>query len=538
MRSPVAFDRELPPVIPGTSSAGALGRRSPQRWSVLPLFLGVTVAMVGVGALIAGASAGTLRARVVGGNVPVNSGALDRRDIGGNNSPTLVRSPKDGRHLVLVNRIDTPRFSCALHVSSDGGSTWSETALPLPGGKDTKCGWPDAAFGAEGTLYVSFVTLEGVENAPAAVWVVTSTDGGRTLSPAAKALGPLAYQVRLAADSAVPRRVHLSWVQASAAGDIGFPEPGNPLMIARSDDGGGRWREAVQVSPPSRSRVLAPSIANGTRDALFVAYLDVGEDSLDYHGLHDRVGGAPYPGPWSLVVARSFDAGSTWQETTVDGGVVPIERVVALRPPAPSLAVDRERGRVYAGFHDGRRGDADVWVWTSADGGARFASPVRVNDTPVGDKTSQYLPALDVATDGRLDVVYYDRRGDRTNVMNEVSLQASADHGRTFGSRLRLSDRRFDSRVGIGSERGLAELGTRLAVTSTYDQAVAAWADARSGNIASNKQDIARAVVSFSSHASNSGRVLRWGGAAVVVIGVGLAAAAVVNRRRQVDRPS
>lgn len=524
-------------VTANRAAAGAPRGPSHPRRSTIPLLFGAALALAGIGALVAGASTKTVHARVAGGNVPVNSGALDRRDVGGNNSPTLVRSPKDARHLVVTNRVDTPRFSCALHVSGDGGSTWSATALPVPGGAAAKCGSPDAGFGGDGALYVSFVTLEGVENVPSAVWVATSTDGGRTLSAATKALGPMAYQVRLAADPAMPGRAHLSWVQAAVAGNLGFPEPGNPVMAARSDDGGRTWGEPVQVTPSSRSRVLAPAIAAGAGDELYVAYLDVGEDTLDYHGLHERRGGEPYPGPWSLVVARSSDAGRTWEETTLDDSLVPIERVVALRPPGPSLAVDRQRGRVYVGFHDGRRGDPDVWVWASADGGARFGSPVRVNDTSVGDGTAQYLPALDVAASGRLDVVYYDRRGDRSNRMNEVSFQASLDHGRTFGSRLRLSDRRFDSRVGIGGEQGLAELGTRLSVASTDAQAVAAWADARAGNVASNKQDIARAVVAFSSPSSGSRPLPSWLGAALVLCGLAVVAAALASRRRAVPGP-
>lgn len=515
-----------------SASVGAPERPPSRRWSTIPLFLGLALVLVGTGALLAGSPTEAFRARVVGGNVPVNSGALDRRDVGGHNSPTLVRSPNDARRVVAVNRVDTPRFSCAMHVSGDGGSTWSATALPLPGGAGAKCGWPDASFGGDGTLYVSFVTLEGVENAPGAVWVATSADGGRTLSPASRAVGPLAYQVRLAADPAAPARVHLSWVQAAVAGSLGFPEPGNPVMTARSDDGGRTWGTPVQVTPSSRRRVLAPALAPGGGDNLFVAYLDVGEDSLDYHGLHEWEGGQPYTGPWSLVVARSPDAGRSWQETTVDDDLAPIERMVALRPPGPSLAVDRQRGRLYVGFHDRRRGDSDVWVWASADGGARFGAPVRVNDTRSGDATAQYLPALDVTPAGRLDVVYYDRRGDRSNIMNEVSLQSSLDQGRTFGPRLRLSDRRFDSRVGIGSEKGLAELGTRLAVVSGDDRTLAAWADARAGNVASNKQDIARAVVAFSSGSSGSKRALSWTGTALLASGVALAAATLVNRRR------
>lgn len=36
-------------------------------------------------------------------------------------------------------------------------------------------------------------------------------------------------------------------------------------------------------------------------------------------------------------------------------------------------------------------GDADVWLWTSADAAASFSVRRRINDTSTEDGTSQYL---------------------------------------------------------------------------------------------------------------------------------------------------
>jgi len=57
---------------------------------------------------------------------------------------------------------------------------------------------------------------------------------------------------------------------------------------------------------------------------------------------------------------------------------------------------------------------------------------VRVNDTQKGDGTWHDLLKLAVAPDGRLDVLYYDRRADPRNLMNRVSPQSSFDEGHTF----------------------------------------------------------------------------------------------------------
>lgn len=442
------------------------------------------------------AAGGASRVGVVG---PVNAGAGDPTDLGANNSPSLVRNPRRPANLVVVNRVDSPRFSCAAHVSFDGGGRWEPARLPFPAGEEDppRCFAPDAAFGADGRLHVSFVTLAGAGNVPHGGWVTSSGDGGRTFSPPTRITGPLAFQLRLAADPVRPERLHATWLQAAATGTLAFPDTGNPIVASRSGDGGRSWSQPVRVSAPSRARVVAPMPGSGPDGRLYVLYLDVGGDALDYHGGHEGRGGDPYPGRWSLVLARSSDAGATWAETVVDDHVSPTGRFVAFFPPSPSLAVDPARGRVHVAFHDGRGGDADVLAWTSRDGGRSFGPPVRVNDTPAGDGTAQYLPRLSLAPGGRLDVVYYDRRADRRDRRNEVSLQSSHDGGRSFGRHVPVSDRSFDAGIGFGSERGMPDLGSRLALDSSGDRALAVWTDTRAGTVASSKQDLARAVIRF-----------------------------------------
>ncbi len=460
--------------------------------------MSLALLVIGTGSLLVGLSLGA-SPPVTNANHPVDPGAGDQRDITAYNSPTLAANPRDPSSLAVVARVDTPRFSCGVFVSSDSGARWEARSLPYPASEELppRCYAPDAAFGPDGTLYVSFVTLAGVGNSPSAAWVTTSRDDGLDFTTPVRVSGPLAFQLRVAADRSTAGRLYVTWVQASAVGTLLFPQPGNPVVVSRSDDGGRNWHQVVQVSPPGRMRVVAPSVVVAQGGVVHLVYLDLGDDVLDYAGAHGGQGGPPYPGPWSLVAARSTDRGETWQETLVDDAVVPTQRVIVFFPPSPSLAVDSGGTRVYIGFTDGRDGDADVRVWASGDGGKTFAAGRRVNDTRRGDGTSQYLPKLAVAANGRLDVVYYDRRADPKDIMNEVSLQSSTDGGRRFSQRLRLSDRNFDSRIGFGSERGLPDLGSRLALTSTPRRAVAIWTDTRAGTEASNKQDVAMNAATF-----------------------------------------
>jgi hypothetical protein len=532
MTSPPPTGTEAPTTQTGTYHPDR-GRSSRFPWPGIAVAAALVLA--GVGAIIVSSSYDEPReTQSLGANIPVNDSARTPADLSAHNSPAIVRNPEAEENLVVANRIDSPSYSCHIATSFDGGGIWSATAIPAPSANAGKCYAPDVAFAPDGTLYLTFVTLKGRANAPAAAWLSTSSDGGKTLSPPIRTpLGRRAFQVRVTADTRNPRRVYLTWLAAGEIGLYKFSEPGNPIQVIRSEDGGRSWTEPVQVNDGDRVRALAPSPAIGPRGELYVLYLDVGQDRLDYEGGHRGQGGPPYDGPWQLVLARSADRGATWGESVVEDNLVPTERFIAFTPPFPSIAVDGDR--VYAAFQNGQLGDADVNLWTRPGGQTEWEGPVRVNDNRQRDGTSQSTPKLAVAPDGRLDVIYYDRRADRENLLTEVSYQASFNEGDSFLRRIRLSDQAFSSRIGFGSERGLPDLGSRLALVSTDEGAYAVWADTRAGTRRSGKQDLARGVVGVTEPPRLAGwleSLLRYGGIALILAGVGLLAATLMRARR------
>lgn len=510
---------ELPPAAPKAATRAGPGRLF---WALVSLAL----VLLGAGAFVVSNSYDEpVEIERLGRSLPVNEGARNALDLSGHNSPELIRNPVDQGNLVVADRIDEPRYSCALNVSFDGGGRWNQTPIPVPAGEEPKCYAPDLAFDADGILYMSYVTLAGRANSPNAVWLVRSRDGGRTLSRPTeiRPLGPNSFSARLTADPEQAGRLYMTWLEASELGLYRFSQIGNPIKMSSSEDGGRSWSKAVRVSGSDRERVVAPSPATGPDGELYVLYLDLGEDRLDYHGEHRGRGGPPFDGTWQLVLARSTDGGESWEESVAEEELVPSERFIVFTPPYPAIAVDQDSGRVYAGFQDAREGDADVYVWSLEGDGDQWSEPTRVNDTEPGDGRAQYRPALAVAPDGHLDVVYYDRREDSKDVLNEVSYQASFDEGESFSDRVPISDEAFSSRIGFGSNRGLPDLGSRLGLVSIDDRAMAVWSDTRAGTVRTGKQDIARGLVGISDPPRLAGwleALLRWGGVALILAGL------------------
>lgn len=454
--------------------------------------------------------------------VPVTATDLIRRPS--NNSPELAIDPTQPRFVVIANRLDAP-FDCSLQVSGDGGRGWL-TVRPvptLPSGAAT-CYGPEVAFGSDGTLYYLFVGLAGAGNSPSGVFLATSHDRGRTFTSPRKILGPERYQVRMAIDpnQGSAGRMHLVWLEAGSPPPTGgLPAGRNPIMTAYSDDGGKTFSTPEQISDPKRPRAVAPSLAVGPNHSVDIVYYDFGQDVRDYMGLDGPVWTSTN---WSLVLTRSTDGGGHFTSgTVVDSNIVPPGRVMLIftMPPA-SIAVD-DSGRLFAAWHDARNGDWDVFLRRSIDGGQSWDKPVRLNDDRLRDGRDQYLPRLSISPSGRIDAIFYDRRGDTDNIGTNVYYTWSTNGGQTFSRNVRLNEVAFSSLVGprytVASAQGLFEFGSRVALTSTDTEVLAAWTDTSNTRAGIKAQDIAATEIDFPT-AAGSATALHWVGLSLTAIGV------------------
>ena len=125
--------------------------------------------------------------------------------------------------------------------------------------------------------------------------------------------------------------------------------------------------------------------------------------------------------------------------------------------------MDPKSKRLYVTWSDYRNGDLDVFIATSENGGKRWTTPVRVNNDPIHNGAEQFFQWLAVdPTDGSINVLFYDRRGDPQNRKQIVVLARSGDGGRSF-SNYTWTDEPFEaSGVFFGDYSGIAAYGGRV----------------------------------------------------------------------------
>jgi hypothetical protein len=454
---------------------------------------------------------------------PVGYVNADRPGIDAHNSPAVAVHPTNPTTIVVADRIDTPRFSCSLSLSTNGGETWKQLALPLPP-EAPNCHQPDVAYDADGRLFVLYTATAGRFNQPVGAWL-QPFDGEAAIGPPIRVAPAEAFHARLAVAGT---QVWVTWVQAAGAADrpLGFAPGPNPVMVARSSDGGATFTTAAVGDAGRRMAQPTPVVAG---DRLVVGALDLGSDALDYEAQHGGQGGPPDPGPWSVLAWTSTDGGATFgPAATVAAGLVPPARIIVNLAPAPSFTYDADRHRLFAVWDAGVGDARDVFLARSDDGGTTWAPPVDVAPRPRG----QFLPAVGVAADGRVDVVFYDRSRDPADVRAEVTLASSSDGGRTFRTAT-VSDAPFDSRIGFGGLQGIPVLGSQLAVLSQPDRALAFWSDTGRGTADTGVQDLAVASVD---EKAGGGRRPVLVVAGLLLLGLGGGLLGVVARLRPRDR--
>jgi hypothetical protein len=349
----------------------------------------------------------------VGSNINIS------KSSGENAEESIVINP-----LNPANLFASETYSLVTKYSLDGGLTWNNSNTSALG---SSVGDVSASWDAYGNLFLVRLT-----SSPYHVVVGVSTNGGATFS--------FVYQTK-SGDNDQPTIVT---GPSSVAGQ-------QSVWINYTDTSGNLIAQGAAVAGLGvvgsfGGAQIAPGfggdfgdIAVGPVGQMMVVYQDadsgIGPDTiyvnLDPNGLGT--------GGFSAAISAT---------TTRVGAFAPI-------PAQPKREIDAEAGLAWdcsGGLHNGRvylvytdrastsTSDTDIYVRYSDDNGTNWSAAVRVNDDPVGDGKSQFLPriALDQTT-GNIAVSFYDCRNSPSNNKTELWATVSTNGGLTFQPNVKVS---------------------------------------------------------------------------------------------------
>jgi hypothetical protein len=376
----------------------------------------------------------------LGDNIRVNDPSLDT--IFHTHSETSVTS-KASNILVSFNEFgfgDNGFLNLdGYGISTDGGNTFAQKQPPNPANGENE-GDGVVTFGQNNDVY--YATLAAVDtpdhNGKSIIGVAKSTDGGVTFSAPVDASTSFANEtdvqdkewVAVDQNPGSPNKgnVYVSWTDFTS---LNGASNGSFILFARSTDGGATFEAPQAVSPQDKSQSVQGSVPvvapNGD---LYVAFSDS----------HSAIGG--------IGIRKSTDGGKTFSaevrivrfigpRTMTGGGGVRTNNF-------PSIKVDNNGTLhvVYASWTTSALDRGDIFYVRSIDGGATFSVPTKLNDDST--TTTQFLPAMGIASDGSLGVKWWDRRDDvRNDSLTGVYMTISHDGGMTWSKNFRITDQNW-----------------------------------------------------------------------------------------------
>lgn len=376
----------------------------------------------------------------VGSNVDVSN------EPGPQSETSIAVSPSSPSQLVAGSN-EIFRLPMRGYFSSDGGSSWGGVDLPLPpplvkNGTDFGSD-PAVAWDTHGNVFYSYIVVffssgfpNGVAINGTEMAVARSSDGGRTWKSAFFALQPGETKFNdkpyIAVDDnpSSPHRdtVYVAWDRSD-----GSASSFNGVLVSHSTDGGNTF------SGP----VFASSTASGPKSDIGADPF-VGPDGTLHVAWHDVQNNA-------IVESSSADGGNSFGPThatsptqvAFDVAIPAMATRRALVYPAcgADTSTGPARGTLYCSWMDETSSNgADVFVSRSANNGATWTAPLRVNDDPAGVASDQFNQWLAVDTsDGSVNLSWNDTRNDPSHLSTDIFYARSTDGGFSFAKNVQVT---------------------------------------------------------------------------------------------------
>jgi hypothetical protein len=335
--------------------------------------------------------------------------------------------------------------------------------------------------------------------------VAVSSDGGATWT-AMNVRPPAPSQSSVEGDpmTAYDQRTGTLWV-----GGISFFAAQGGCFLAKKIPGVNQFETAVVAKKTSSAdkgwAAAGPAPGNPDSTMLYIAYnegilrsADMGATWAGPTPLGTGIGYLPRVGPDGVLHILSWNLNSCcqdgiWYQRSFDGGVTvePVKKIATRMdlwdafnptvfpgsfrvPQLNYLAIDPDGKTLYVVYFDttakiGINSNVDLYFMKSTDGGNSWSIPKVINgdSDPAGD---QFFPWLEVDSEGRIHMLFYDTRGiaqndNAANMTFNAYYSYSDDGGETW-SEFQLNPVPFSSAVGqsffIGDYLGMAMAGDRV----------------------------------------------------------------------------
>ena len=410
---------------------------------------------------------------LITGNVfaqPVNT--LLSKGLLFESEPYLAINPTNPQNIIVAwmsGRLLGNPVTIVTRMTSDGGATWNDT-LSLP---HMNSAWQSAdvsmAWRSDGVLFISYIDYQSNSNTNGGVFVVHSSDEGRSFSTPVKAI-----------DATDDTDVSLDrpWIaidnsSGATNGNLYIstkPAPWNPIpnhsYFTRSTDGGATWTpEAILDSLPYSAEFISAPMGSPT----------VSSDGTLYIAYPFSSSGAGF------ALAQSIDGGNNFTRSSILQPVEDFKEKDSIKGGFHIIADPTNPKHLLFAWPDARDGDYDVFSSVSFDAGASWSVPARVNDDPMNNGVVQDMIWPTFGPKGALAIVWRDRRnGSKPGYasQSDTYFATSSDGGKTWLSNVRLSNQSapYDS---VLEHPG----NDFLSAAIVHDTLVAAWADTRSGRV-------------------------------------------------------
>ena len=453
-------------------------------------------------------------------------------------TPGLAVNPANHRHLVHVQK-DTLTQDCNAFVSTDAGATWSGGVLspppgfPPPASPITVPSCPNfegsVEWGTGNNVYtvVSVAQTLGGNNR---VLLYRSVNGGTSWTPI------VAYSSDAPGAGAGAPKIGVHRGAGAGGADRLYVVTiiSNRIRVIGSNDGGDTWSATpVEITGLPANVTTAPTFTQNPAEFSEPIIMPNGRVAIGYRVPDPTIGGnpgatPPVPAPptpveSTLVVATTgsafpVPATASWTKVNVTRLYGYIDQSGARFNGSnfPEMDTDPASPILYVTYMEGPRPggrqdhfinpDVDTMLVRSTDGGATWSAPLRLNDDPPGSGApatgpAQRHPMVKVAPDGRVDVVWQDRRhgyrspthshlGNGEARLGDTYYTYSTDKGASFSPNRRISDKSQNLDVGYDHYGQIYwSWGPALAHIGN-NEVLFAWQDSREGNFDVENGDI------------------------------------------------